>query len=92
MPGVLILESLAQAAAVLAFRSLSERPKKNGLYLFAAIENVRFRRIVQPGDQLILNVKILNFRKNAMKVFGTAMVGDEVVCTAELVSIRKEEE
>lgn len=91
MPGVLVLEALAQAAAVLGFKSLQEQPQEGVLYLFAGIDNVRFRRIVQPGDQLMLHVDLLRLRQKSIKVLGTAKVGDEIVCTSELLSIRKEE-
>jgi 3-hydroxyacyl-[acyl-carrier-protein] dehydratase len=88
MPGVLILEALAQAAAVLAFKTFNENPENNDLYLFAGIDQARFRQIVQPGDQLYLKVEILKLKKNLIKVLGTALVKDNVVCTAELLSIR----
>jgi 3-hydroxyacyl-[acyl-carrier-protein] dehydratase len=92
MPGVLILEALAQASAVLGFKLIQTQPQEKGLYLFAGIDNARFKRIVQPGDQLILKVELIKFRKNLLKISGTAMVDNDVACTAELLSIKKEDD
>lgn len=88
MPGVLIVEALAQAAAILAYISTGEDPQGNELYYFAGIDKVRFKRIVEPGDQLILEVEIIKARKNLVKVLGTAKVGNEIACTAEIMSIK----
>ena len=89
MPGVLVLEALAQASAILGFHSLNEHPEKNNLYLFAGMDNVKFKRVVQPGDQLILKIELLKLRKTFIKVLGTAIVDDNIVCTAELFSMKK---
>jgi 3-hydroxyacyl-[acyl-carrier-protein] dehydratase len=58
MPGVLILEALAQAAAMLAFDTLGQVPDENTVYYFAGIDGARFKRPVEPGDQLILEVSL----------------------------------
>lgn len=89
MPGVLILEALAQAGGVLAYKSTSTSPKEGVLYLFAGIDNARFRRVVEPGDQLRLEVKVLRSKRDIWKLEGKAYVEDELVCEAELISARR---
>lgn len=88
MPGVLIVEALAQAACVLAFLS-TQRSTQDEIYFLAGIDNAKFKRIVEPGDQLTLRIDVLRNKRSFMKVLGTASVGDEVACTAELISVRK---
>jgi 3-hydroxyacyl-[acyl-carrier-protein] dehydratase len=88
MPGVLIIEALAQAAGILAFLSTNEDPQGNSLYYFAGIDNARFKRIVEPGDQLHLEVEITKIRKTLLKAHGIAKVGDEIACSADLMSIK----
>jgi 3-hydroxyacyl-[acyl-carrier-protein] dehydratase len=88
MPGVLILESMAQAAAVLAYKSTKSLPSDGSLYYFAGIDNARFRRIVEPGDQLRLEVKLERTIRNIWKLSGNAFVGDELACSAEFLSAR----
>lgn len=89
MPGVLILEALAQAAAVLAYKSTNSDPESGVLYYFAGIDNARFRRVVLPGDQLKLEVKLLRAKKDIWKLAGRAFVDDELACDAELLSARR---
>lgn len=86
MPGVLILEALAQAAAILAFKSTGE---KGVLYYFAGIDNARFKRIVQPGDQMILEVFVKRAKARIWQVHGTVTVNGELVCSADLMSAKK---
>lgn len=89
-PGVLVLEALAQAATVFAFLCTKEDPNSSP-YLFAGIDKARFKRMVVPGDQLILDIQLIKRRSELWKVQATALVGDEVACTAELMSIRVKE-
>lgn len=89
MPGVLILEALAQAAGVLAYKSTNTLPKDGTLYLFAGIDNARFRRVVEPGDQLRLEVKLLRAKKGIWKLEGAAYVDGELACAAELISAQR---
>lgn len=89
MPGVLILEAMAQAGAVLAYKSTNCQPSDGVLYYFAGIDNARFRRIVEPGDQLRLEVKVLRSKRDIWKLEGFAYVGDELACSAEFMSARK---
>jgi len=85
MPGVLIVEAMAQCAAVLFLRDIEDRDKK--LFLFGGVDKARFRKPVIPGDQLILECEVLQRRANTVKVKGTARVGDAVVAEAELLSV-----
>lgn len=89
MPGVLILEAMAQAGGVLAYKSSNTTPQDGSLYYFAAIDNARFRRVVEPGDQLRLEVKVVKFKRDIWKLAGEAYVGDELACSADLLCVRK---
>lgn len=89
MPGVLILEAMAQAGGVLAYKSTNTSPEDGTLYYFAGIDNARFRRVVEPGDQLRLEVKVLRSKRDIWKLEGSAYVGDELACSAEFMSARK---
>lgn len=88
-PGVLILEALAQATGILGFKTVTERAEDE-LYLFAAIDEARFKKPVVPGDQLVLEVKFLKERRNLWKFYGEAKVDGQVVCSAELMCARRE--
>lgn len=88
-PGVLILEALAQATGILGFKTATERAE-NELYLFAAIDEARFKKPVVPGDTMILEVKFLKERRNIWKFYGEAIVDGQVVCSAELMCARRE--
>lgn len=88
-PGVLILEALAQATGLLGFKTVSER-KENEMYLFAGIDDARFKRPVVPGDQMILEVKFLVERRNIWKFHCEAKVEGQVVCSAEIMCARRE--
>ncbi len=92
MPGVLILEALAQAAGVLAFKSTNTLPTDGILLYFAGIDNARFRRVVIPGDQLRLEVKLIRAKQEIWKLEGSAYVGQELACSAEFLSARKKED
>lgn len=91
MPGVLILEAMAQAGAVLAYKSTNTTPADGILYYFAGIDNARFRRVVEPGDQLRLEVKVVRSKRDIWKLDGAAYVGDELACSAEFMSARKQD-
>ena len=80
MPGVLIIESMAQVAGVMIYRELAE-PKKKLIY-FTGIENARFRRPVVPGDQLRIEMDLLNRRKNFGKLHGRATVDGKLAAEA----------
>lgn len=92
MPGVLILESMAQALAVLAVKTIEARgitKTGNEIFYFAGIDKVRFKQPVVPGDQLILDIKITRQKKDIMKATGVATVEGNVVCSAELMAAYK---
>jgi len=82
MPGVLVVEAMAQAGAVLLLTEVEDRADK--VMLFTGIERARFRKPVTPGDQLRLEVGVLAFRKNACKIDCRAIVGDKLACEAVL--------
>lgn len=90
MPGVLILEALAQATGILAFKSTDSQPEENSLYYFVGIDSARFKQPVEPGDQLILKVELLRNVKNIWKFKAEATVDDRVVATADIMCASKE--
>ena len=85
MPGVLMLEAMAQAAALLSFRSLDIVPDDSVVFYFAAIDGARFKRPVEPGDQLTLDVEIDRMKASVWKFKGRGLVGAELACEAELM-------
>ena len=85
MPGVLIVEAMAQAAAILSFKTMNSKPSDDSVYYFAGIDNVRFKKPVSPGDQLILKVKIDRIMRGIWKYSGQALVDDAVVAEADLL-------
>ena len=85
MPGVLMLEALAQAAGLLAFDAMGQVPDENNIYYFVGIDSARFKRPIEPGDQLLLEASIDRVRAGIWKFKGVARVGDEVACEAELM-------
>ena len=86
MPGVLVLEALAQASALLAKRSMTERTDDQVIYLMA-IDNARFRRPVVPGDRLELRVEVVKHKGAIWKEKGTALVEGEVAAEAEFMAM-----
>ena len=90
MPGVLIVEALAQSAALLSFKTMDTKPTEDSVYYFAGIDSARFKKPVNPGDQIILNVKIERILKGIWKYRGTASVDREVVAEANMMCILKE--
>jgi 3-hydroxyacyl-[acyl-carrier-protein] dehydratase len=90
MPGVMILEALAQAAAILSFRNLHRESTKELLYYFVGIDNARFKKPVIPGDQLILNVSMLRQVRGIGKFAAHATVDGVLVTEAELMCTIKE--
>ena len=90
MPGVLIVEALAQAAALLSFKTMDTKPTEDSVYYFAGIDNARFKKPVNPGDQIILHVKIDRILKGIWKYAGTATVDGEIVAEANMMCILKE--
>ena len=89
MPGVLIVEAMAQAAAILSFKTMETKPSDDSVYYFAGIDNARFKKPVSPGDQLILKVKIDRVLRGIWKYSGQALVDDVVVAEADMMCILK---
>jgi len=85
MPGVLIVEAMAQAAALLSFTTAGEAPDDKSVYYFAGIDAARFKRPVEPGDQLVLDVELVRQKAGIFKYKAVARVGEEVACEAELM-------
>ena len=88
LPGVLILEAMAQVTGILAFTMVG-KPEQDELYYFASIDNARFKRPVLPGDQLILDVEYLKERRGIAKFTGVASVDGHEVCSAELMCAKR---
>ena len=85
MPGVLMLEALAQAAAILSFNMLDVETDDKTVYYFAGIDGARFKRPVEPGDQLILDVVLERSKSGIYKFNARATVGDELAVEADLM-------
>ena len=84
MPGVLMLEAMAQAAALLAFDALGTTPSEKTIYYFAGIDAARFKRPVEPGDQLLLEVELLRMKAGIFKFKTRGSVAGETAVEAEL--------
>jgi 3-hydroxyacyl-[acyl-carrier-protein] dehydratase len=85
MPGVLMLEAMAQAAALLAFDTLDVVPDEKTVYYFAGIDGARFKRPVEPGDQLIMDVSLERMKAGIFKFKGVARVDGNLACEADLM-------
>ncbi|MDP3561681.1 MAG: 3-hydroxyacyl-ACP dehydratase FabZ [Legionellaceae bacterium] len=90
MPGVLMLESLAQASAILSNLSRTAKEGHEFLYFFAGIDNAKFKQVVTPGDQLRLEVKLVGQKRDFWRMHGSVYVGDKLACSADLMSAAKE--
>lgn len=90
MPGVLILEALAQASVVLSNLSIETQPGYQTLHYFAGIDNAKFKQIVQPGDTLNIHVTLIGQKKSFWRMHGEAFVDDKLACSADLMSASKE--
>jgi len=89
MPGVLILEAMAQTAGLLAFSDDKNKHDPNSVIYFAGIDGARFKRPVEPGDQLVMDVEILRQKAGIFKFKATARVGEDVACEAELMCTQR---
>jgi len=85
MPGVLMLEAMAQTAALLSFATAGVSPDDKTVYYFAGVDGARFRRPLEPGDQLVMDVTLLRAKGGIYKFKGSARVGQELACEAELM-------
>jgi len=84
-PGVLILEAFAQASAILASKGLQEDPGENVIFLFAGIDKARFKRLVEPGDQLVIDVNQTHYKSKIWKYSARATVNDALVAAADII-------
>jgi 3-hydroxyacyl-[acyl-carrier-protein] dehydratase len=90
MPGVMMLEALAQAAALLAFQSMGAGAEDDSVYYFVGIDNARFKRPVEPGDQLFLDVQMDRHKSGIYKFNAQALVGEELAVSAQIMcTVRK---
>ena len=89
MPGVLIIEALAQAAGILSFKSMSEKPSADTVFYFAGIDEARFKKPVMPGDQLHLHVEIERHMRGVWKFKGVARVDGQLAAEARLMCAQR---
>jgi len=90
MPGVLIMEALAQAAGILSFKTMGTMPDENSVFYFVGIDNARFKKPVTAGDQLHLHIEILRQMRGIWKFKAEARVNGEVVAEAELMCAKRD--
>ena len=89
MPGVMIVEALAQATGILAFKSEDEEPDEDSIYVLVGIDKVRFKNMVEPGDQLHLEVEVMTILRGIWRFKCRATVDGKVVTTAEIMCTKK---
>ena len=90
MPGVIILEALAQSGGILAHLSIQPREGYEVFHLFAGIDNARFKQVVRPGDVLQMEIDVLGTKQGVWKVHAKALVDGKLACSADLMSLSKE--
>ena len=90
MPGVLVIEALAQISGILGFVTTNKKPSDDLVHYFAGSNKVRFKRPIVPGDQIILESKLVAAKQNIWKFDCRALVGDEVACVAEIMTAERE--
>ncbi len=90
MPGVLIMEALAQAAGILSFKTMGELPSDDSVFYFVGIDNARFKKPVLPGDQLHLHVEIDRHKRGIWKYKAQAKVDGEIVAEADLMCAQRD--
>ena len=89
MPGVLIIEALAQATGILAFKSEVGKPQTGQIYMLVGVDKVRFKRIVEPGDQLEIYAEVITVKRGIWKFNCKATVEDQLVTSAEIICTQK---
>ena len=90
MPGVLVIEAMAQATGVLSFKTAQVRPDDGSLYYLVGVDKARFKHPVEPGDQLVISVELLSNRHGVWKYKAISKVDDKVVATADLMCMHRE--
>ena len=89
MPGVLIIEALAQATGILAFKSEVGKPLTGQIYMLVGVDKVRFKKSVEPGDQLKLYAEVVKVRRGIWKFDCKATVEEQLVTSAEIICTQK---
>jgi 3-hydroxyacyl-[acyl-carrier-protein] dehydratase len=92
MPGVLIIEAMAQTAAILSFRTMGSKPDGKSVYYFVGIDGARFKRPVSPGDQLVIEVSIVTSKRGIWKYSAQAKVDGQIAAEAELMCTLRNQE
>ena len=90
MPGVLMIEAMAQLAGILAFKTKDRKPSDGSIYYLGGADSARFKRPVVPGDRLEMEARIIADRSRVMKFACTAHVDSQIACSAEIICVEKE--
>ncbi len=90
LPGVLVIEALAQATGILAYKTTDTKPNGDSLYYLVGIDNARFKRPVNPGEQLMLKVEVIKNMRGVWKFKAVATVDDNLVASAELMCAERD--
>jgi 3-hydroxyacyl-[acyl-carrier-protein] dehydratase len=90
MPGVLVVEAMAQATGVLSFKTAQAQPDNKSLYYLAGIDNARFKNPVEPGDQLLIDVRLQKNARGVWKYSAVAKINNKVAATADLMCVHRE--
>jgi 3-hydroxyacyl-[acyl-carrier-protein] dehydratase len=90
MPGVLLIEAMAQATGILAFKTKGNHPEDDSLYYLVGVDKARFKQPVEPGDQLLIEVKLLRTIRGMWKYAATTKVKDKLVASADLMCMKRE--
>jgi 3-hydroxyacyl-[acyl-carrier-protein] dehydratase len=90
LPGVLVIEALAQATGILAYKSTGTKPNAESLYYLVGIDKARFKRPVNPGEQLMLKVEVIKNMRGVWKFNAVATVDDQLVASAELMCAERD--
>jgi 3-hydroxyacyl-[acyl-carrier-protein] dehydratase len=90
MPGVLMVEAMAQLAGILAFKTKGRKPSDGSIYYLGGVDSARFKRPVVPGDRLEMEARIIADRSRVMKFACTAYVDGQTACSAEIICVEKE--
>ncbi len=90
MPGVLLIEAMAQATGILSFKTANAEPEDDSLYYLVGVDKARFKQPVEPGDQLLIEVKLLSNSHGIWKYSGTTKVDGKVVASATLMCMKRD--
>ena len=90
MPGVLLVEAMAQATGILSFKTAELQPEGNSLYYLVGVDKARFKKPVEPGDQLLIEVKLTRVVRGIWKYTGTTKVEDKIVASADIMCMKRD--